>query len=78
MEKPTMIAPSLAQITQMSTAERIQLVEDIWDTIAAHPEDIPLTEAQVNELDRRLTAYHQSPQSGASWQEVQERVRGQK
>lgn len=73
-----MLATSLAEITQLSTAERIQLVEDIWDTIAAQPEEISLTEAQMQELDRRLNAYHQNPQAGASWQEVQQRVRGQK
>jgi len=70
-----MIAASLAEIMQLSTAERIQLVEDIWDTVAAQPEDVALTEAQMQELDRRLDAYHKDPQAGASWQEVQQRVR---
>ena len=73
-----MLATSLAEITQLSTAERIQLVEDIWDTIAAQPEAVGLSEAQTQELDRRLSAYQQNPQTGASWQEVQQRVRGQK
>ncbi len=73
-----MLATSLAGITQLSTAERIQLVEDIWDTIAAQPEEMRLTEAQTQELDRRLSTYQQNPPAGASWQEVQQRVRGQK
>jgi putative addiction module component (TIGR02574 family) len=73
-----MLTTSLAGITQLSTAERIQLVEDIWDTIAAQPEEMRLTEAQTQELDRRLSTYQQNPLAGASWQEVQQRVRGQK
>ncbi len=73
-----MLAASLAEIIQLSTTERIQLVEDIWDTIAASPEGISLSEAQTQELDRRLAAYQRNPQAGASWQEVQQRVRGQK
>lgn len=73
-----MLATPLAEITQLSTTERIQLVEDIWDTIATNPEGVGLSEAQTQELDRRLAAYHQNPQTGASWQEVQQRVRGQK
>ena len=72
-----MSAASLAEITQLSTAERIQLVEDIWDTIASQPEEVALTEAQTEELDRRLAAYHQDPAAGASWPEVQQRVRQQ-
>ncbi len=73
-----MSAASLAEITQLSTAERIQLVEDIWDTIATQPEEVALTEAQTQELDRRLEAYKQDPAANASWQEVQQRVRQQK
>ena len=72
-----MSAASLAEITQLSTAERIQLAVDIWDTIAAKPEEIALTKAQADELDRRLAAYQQDPAAGASWQEVQQRVRRQ-
>jgi putative addiction module component (TIGR02574 family) len=78
VEGTKMLATSLAEITQLSTAERIQLVEDIWDTIAAQPERVGLSEAQTQELDRRLSAYQQNPQDGATWQEVQQRVRGQK
>jgi len=74
-EKSEMSAASLAEITQFSAAERIQLVEDIWDTIAARPEEVALTEAQTQELDRRLDTYRQDPSSGASWLEVQQRIR---
>lgn len=73
-----MITAAFAEITRLSTAERIQLAEDIWDTIAAGPEGVALTEAQTEELDQRLDAYHADPEAGASWQEVQQRVRGQR
>lgn len=72
-----MLTASLTEITQLSAAERIQLVEDIWDTIVAEPEAVALTEAQIQELDLRLDDYHANPQAGASWQEVQQRVLGQ-
>ena len=73
-----MPAATLVGIAQLSTTERIQLVEDIWDTIAAHPEALSLSEAQTQELDRRLDAYHKNPHAGASWQNIQQRVRSQK
>ena len=69
---------ALADIAQLSVSERIQLAEDIWDTIASAPDALPVPETQRAELDRRLQSYRDNPQTGASWQEVQQRVRGQK
>ena len=37
--------------------ERIRLVEDLWDSIAADQNALPLTSEQRSELDRRLDAY---------------------
>ncbi len=64
-----------ADILELSVAERIQMVEDIWDSIAAVPEAVPLNEDQKKELDHRLEAYHQSPDAGSPWIEVRERLR---
>jgi len=58
--------------------ERIQLVEDIWDSIAEVPESVPLTDEQKAELDRRLEAYHENPGEGSPWRTVRERIRGRK
>lgn len=44
-------------LRQLSIAQRIQLVEDIWDSIADEQSAIALTEEQRTELDRRLEAY---------------------
>ena len=41
----------------LSIGERMQLVEDIWDSIAADQAALPLTDEQRVELDRRLDAY---------------------
>ena len=45
-------------ILQLSVSERIQLVEDIWDSILLVPESVELSDKQKEELDRRLEAYH--------------------
>jgi putative addiction module component (TIGR02574 family) len=70
---------SVAEVLQLSVPERIQLVEDIWDTIASVPERIALTAAQREELDRRLEDYRQHPEEGSPWEEVRKRIltRGQ-
>ncbi|MBL7078027.1 MAG: addiction module protein [Kiritimatiellae bacterium] len=65
-----------ANVLSLSVPERIQLVEDIWDTIAEVPEEVGLTTDQKAELDRRLDAYHQNPNEGSPWGMVRERVRG--
>jgi putative addiction module component (TIGR02574 family) len=62
------------EISQLSVAERIQLAEDLWDSILEHQEEIPLTEAQQKELDRRLENYEKNPNSGSTWQEVKKRL----
>ena len=67
---------SPSEILEMSVAERIQLVEDIWDSIAAVPDALPLTDAQREELDRRIAAYHENPQLGSPWDEVRKRLSG--
>lgn len=54
--------------------ERLRLVEDLWDSIAEVPEVVELSDAQRAELDRRLEAYHQDPDSGSPWSEVKERI----
>lgn len=64
-----------ANVLSLSVPERIQLVEDIWDTIAEVPEAVGLTVDQKAELDRRLDAYHQNPDEGSPWGMVRERIR---
>ena len=61
-------------IDQMSIAERIQLAEDLWDSILPTPEALPVTEPQQQELDRRLEKYRQTPEDGSSWQSTKERL----
>lgn len=67
---------SLTDVLELSVAERIQLVEDIWDSIGKTSEPTPLTEAQRQELDRRLESHLKNPTSGSTWTEVKRRIAG--
>ena len=62
------------EINQIGIAERIQLAEDLWDSVLSIPESLPVTDSQKQELDSRLEAYGQEPEAGASWQIVKERL----
>lgn len=62
------------EISQLSVAERIQLAEDLWDSILAEPDELPLTDAQTQEIDRRLEQYQADPTIGSSWELVKGRL----
>ena len=63
-----------ADALTLSIPERIQLVEDIWDTIATEPEAIELTEEEKRIIDERLEAYHRNPDLGSPWEDVYKRI----
>ena len=65
----------LPELHHLSVSERLQLVQDLWDSIATEPESVPVTEAQERELERRLSAYREDRNRGASWAKVRERLR---
>lgn len=58
---------------KLSVAERIQLAEELWDSIPESA-DIPLTDTQRAELDRRLEDLEQHPDAGEPWEVVRARL----
>jgi putative addiction module component (TIGR02574 family) len=63
----------LSEILRLPPEERIELLGEAWDTIAASPEDVPIPEWHVDELERRLAEPHAKY---ISWAEVRDRLRG--
>jgi len=61
-------------IDQLSLAERILLVEEIWDSIAAEAEALEIPQSHKDELDRRLAASQADPRAGSTWEEVKARL----
>jgi putative addiction module component (TIGR02574 family) len=59
---------------ELSIPERIQLVEDIWDTIAEKTELVELTKEEKKIIDERLEAYHKNPELGSPWEDVYNRL----
>ncbi|MCB1062239.1 MAG: addiction module protein [Verrucomicrobiae bacterium] len=64
----------LDQLRELSVSERIQLVEDLWDTIVADAESVRLSEAQTAELDRRLDRFEEDPSEGVEWGALKTRI----
>jgi len=65
---------ALEQIRQMPVVQRIQLVEDIWDTMVAEEVDFPMSSAQLTELDARRAAMLADPSIGIPWAEAKTRL----
>jgi putative addiction module component (TIGR02574 family) len=59
----------------LSIPERIQLVEDIWDTIAIQADAIELSAEEKRIVDERVDAFHKNPAAGSPWEEVFNRIR---
>jgi putative addiction module component (TIGR02574 family) len=57
-------------IDRLSLAERILLVEEIWDSVAAEAEALEVPQSHKDELDLRLAAYRADPHAGSSWADV--------
>ena len=53
-----------SKLRELPLEERIKLVEDLWDSIAADQQSLPLTPEQRAELDRRLDAYEADKNRG--------------
>jgi len=70
------MAISRTELLQLRLDERLQLLEGLWDSIAAHPEALPLSEAQRRELDRRWALHVQDPGRGISWEQARAEILG--
>ena len=62
-------------ILDLSVSERIQLAQDIWDSVAQVPESLTLSDEEKAEIERRLEAYHRDPNAGSPWSVVRDRIR---
>ena len=65
---------SATDALSLSIPERIQLVEDIWDSIAAEAVAVELTSEEKKIIDERLEAYHRDPSRGSPWSQVLKRA----
>ena len=61
---------SVTDILELTVQERIQLVEVIWESIAAFPQTLEVSPELKTELQARLADFERNPESGYSWDEV--------
>jgi hypothetical protein len=76
------MSAQLAPIFQLSREEKLQLVEELWDSIAQEESQQPLSqqplaEWKIAELARRKEAFLKDPSTARSWEQVKARILGQ-
>lgn len=61
-------------IEKLDPEERLQLIDDLWESLRAHPESVSLTDAQRELLDERLDDLDRGEAQVASWDETKRRL----
>lgn len=61
-------------VFDLSPAEKLQLVEDLWDDLAAVPAEVPVHDWQKEELARRKANLIKNPESTQTWSEIKSRM----
>ena len=64
------MSPELPPILQLSREEKLQLVEELWDSIVQEESQQPLAQWKIDELIRREEAYQKDPSTALSWDEA--------
>lgn len=65
-------------VNELSREERLALIEELWDSLAGQPEELPLTRAQRHELDRRIDEMDGDDTLGIPWEGVLRQIRDQR
>jgi len=63
-------------ISALSAAERLRLIERLWESLCDDSSQVPVTDAQKAELDRRLDEVDAGDVDGIPWEEVLRQIRG--
>jgi putative addiction module component (TIGR02574 family) len=66
---------STYSLFDLTPPEKLQLVEDLWDDLAATPANVPIHDWQIAELARRKANLSNKPVSAVLWQDVKARIR---
>jgi putative addiction module component (TIGR02574 family) len=66
--------PKHLDYTHLSIPERILLAQELWDSVYDRATEIPLTEAEQQEIERRWAAYEKGTMTTSAWPEVKQRL----
>jgi putative addiction module component (TIGR02574 family) len=65
----------MASLAGLTPAEKLELIGELWDDLSSMSDQIPLTDAQIEELDRRKANFQKDPSSALTWEQVESRIK---
>lgn len=71
-----MILEKMPSVSSLSPEEKLLLVTELWDDLAAHPAEVPVSREQIAELDRRMEEHRKNPDRFTTWEAIQQRLLG--
>jgi putative addiction module component (TIGR02574 family) len=69
-----MIKETIPELQKLSTADKFALAVELWDELSSNPDEMTVTEEQLNELDKRFEEYRQDPDKVVTWEEAKARI----
>ena len=69
------MSTEFSELLKLGRAERLQLVEDLWDSLVREEADLPVPDWKREELRRRKERFLKHPASGRTWDQVKQRAR---
>jgi putative addiction module component (TIGR02574 family) len=73
-----MLLDSFPEVKRLSPAEKLAMVGELWDDLAAHPMEVPVSGEIVQELDRRMAHFREHPNEFTTWECIQEKILGRR
>ncbi len=71
----SMLKEAIPRFAELSSSEKLLLLEELWDNLADYPSEVPVPDWQKRELERRYQEFLQNPSEGSPWPEARERLR---
>ena len=69
-----MLKDAIPHFNELSSSQKLLLMEELWDELASEPSNIPIPEWHKAELERRYREYLANPNTGSTWSDVQQRL----
>jgi putative addiction module component (TIGR02574 family) len=69
-----MIMDRIPELGTLTPREKLELVGELWDELAANPADIPVPPEHIAELERRMEEYRRDPTKVTSWEAAKKRI----
>ena len=69
-----MIKETIPELQKLSAADKFALAVELWDELSSNPDEIPVTDEQLNEIDRRFEEYRQNPDKVVNCEDAKARI----